>query len=426
MCPSFRWTGLERDAPRGRVRTLQLALDGRFGPGGADALASEPVAEAFDLCVGCKGCRVECPSGIDLARVKQSVVAARAVGRPLRLRERVFGGLSGRLARIAGWPGPVRRAAVAMIQTAFGWRQRFSSLARFVERHAGLAAGRRWPLPVAHSFLAGMPAADARGSTPASLDAPRVVLFVDTLNNGFSPQVLDAALRVLKAGGYRVQIAEPAVDDREVGRPLCCGRTWLAVGRVDAARAEAARTVKALLTWVDQGVPVVGLEPACLLALRDEVPAMGIDGADRVAAAALLFAEFVDREMLAGRLHLAFQPAPVTRVLLQGHCHERALVGLGATQRLLARLPGVVVDTVPGSCCGMAGLFGYEAEHHAASLAMAGQALLPALAAAESGSDVRVLADGFDCRHQIGDAGGRKAWHVAELIAEFLPAAPQP
>jgi Fe-S oxidoreductase len=253
----------------------------------------------------------------------------------------------------------------------------------------------------------------------ASADATRdgdVVLFVDTFTNYHEPENARAALAVLEAAGARVHFAR-AVDG---GRPLCCGRTYLSTGMVVQARVEARRMVAALLPFARRGVPIVGLEPSCLYSLKDEFVAL-LPGEEtaQVASQAMLFEEWIAREADGGRLRIPWRPVAAKKALLHGHCHQKAFGAMPALQNALGLVPGLEVETVESSCCGMAGSFGYEAAHHAISMKMAEAALLPKVREAAPGSIV--VADGTSCRHQIADGAGRDAVHVARVLSDALP-----
>jgi Fe-S oxidoreductase len=226
---------------------------------------------------------------------------------------------------------------------------------------------------------------------------------------------------VLQAAGYRVHIARPAEGDAEPSRPLCCGRTFLAAGLVDEARHEARRMLAALAPLAERSVPIVGLEPSCLLGLRDEYLVMGLgDRARAVADTSVTIAEFLAREHGAGRLQLPLRALPEGRVLLHGHCHEKAFAAFDAVKQVLGLVPGLDVQVIESSCCGMAGSFGYEASHYDVSMRMAELSLLPAVRAAPA--DALVVADGTSCRHQIADGtqGARDALHVARVLDRAL------
>jgi Fe-S oxidoreductase len=250
---------------------------------------------------------------------------------------------------------------------------------------------------------------------PGADNARAVVFFADTFNRYFEPENIEAALGVLTAAGYGVHLPKPADGS---SRPLCCGRTFLAVGLVEEARVEAERCVAALAPLLARGMPVVGLEPSCILGFRDELPALiKSDDARALASNALLFEEFLAREAAAGTLDLALKPV-AKRALLHGHCHQKSFGAMGATEAVLRLIPELAVETVESSCCGMAGAFGYGADTIDVSLKMAELSLLPAVRKAEP--DTLVLADGTSCRHQIKDGSGRDALHVARALAMSL------
>jgi Fe-S oxidoreductase len=253
------------------------------------------------------------------------------------------------------------------------------------------------------------------------------VLFADTFNNYFEPENAHAALHVLRAANYGVQIAHPAKNDPDPSRPLCCGRTYFASGLVDEARHEARRVLAALAPFAEKDIPIVGLEPSCLLGLRDEFLALGLgEPARKLAANALTFAEFLAREAKSGDLKLPLHALPDKRVLLHGHCHEKAFAAFDPVKTVLGLIPQLDVQVIESSCCGMAGSFGFDSAHYAVSMQMAELSLLPAVRAAP---DAIVVANGTSCRHQIGDglrdAGHRDAVHVARVLADALNVSPR-
>jgi len=258
---------------------------------------------------------------------------------------------------------------------------------------------------------------DSRGKTghDGAENGREVVLFADTFNRYFERENLDAALTVLTAAGFRVHIAKP-IDGQ--ARPLCCGRTFLSIGMVDEAKTEAERSLAALAPFIERGIPVVGLEPSCLLGFRDEIPALlKSDQANRLAGHALLFEEFLAREADGGRLDLRLNPiAP--RALLHGHCHQKAFDAFTPVERLLNLIPNLSVEPIESSCCGMAGSFGFAADTIDVSLAMGELSLFPAVRKAPG--DAIIVADGTSCRHQIRDGAGREALHAARVLAMSL------
>jgi len=382
MCPSYRVTRDEEHATRGRANTLRLALTGQLGPPeGMSALAGAEVADALSLCVACKACKRECPTGVDMARMKLEASAARASLHGVGARDRLVAALP-RLAPYAARLAPLSNL-----------RDRVPPLARLSERVLGLAAERRLPRWRRDWFR------DREADAPP---APRgdVWLLADTFNRWFEPENLRAAVRVLRAAGYRARLPR-------VARPLCCGRTRLAAGMLDAARAEQLRLLAALA----EPLPVVGLEPSCLLTLRDELPALlPGDAARALAGRAMLLGEF-----LAQAPTLPFAPESAPKVAhVHGHCHQKAFGAWDSSLDALCRVPRLDVRPIHASCCEMAGAFGYQAETQGVSRAMAEAGLLPAVRAAGAGD--LVVAEGTSCRHQIADLAGREAVHPVRVL----------
>ncbi len=395
MCPSYRVTRDERDVTRGRANTLRLAVTGQLGP---DALASDEMAETLKLCVSCKACKRECPTGVDMARMKLEVQAARMKQMGLSLHDRLIGYLP----RYA--PFAARHTYLANL------RNDSPVLKRLGQAFAGFSARRRLPQWREDIYV------DRSDWRYQSLDdkTPRrdVVLFADTFNRYFERENLDDALKVLVAGGYRVHAPLPVDGDE---RPLCCGRTFLSAGLIDEARHEMQRTLDALAPYVKRGMPVIGLEPSCLFTFRDELPAvLKGEAVEALAANTLLLEEFIAREHKAGTLDLPLGAVP-KKALLHGHCHQKAFAAMGAVESTLRLIPELSVETIESSCCGMAGSFGYAASTIDVSLKMGELSLLPAVRKAEA--DTLVVADGTSCRHQIHDGAERDALHVARVLA---------
>ncbi|MDQ0471395.1 FAD-binding and (Fe-S)-binding domain-containing protein [Labrys wisconsinensis] len=393
MCPSYRVTRNERDATRGRANTLRLAITGQLGP---NAFTSDEMAETMKLCVSCKGCKRECPTGVDMARMKIEVLAARVQKHGLPMCDRIVGYLP----RYAPWA------------STFAWlanlRDGVAGLAAVSEALFGLTAKRRLPRWRADSFA---PASTSFGD----MGGREVVLMADTFNRYYERETLEAAIRVLVAGGYRVHTPAPADGSK---RALCCGRTFLSVGLVEEARREARRLLQTFAPFAARGVPIIGLEPSCLFTLRDELPAMlpGQD-AERLAQQAMLFEEFLAREDAAGRLALPLEPIG-RKALLHGHCHQKAFGAMAAVEKVLRLVPELDVTTIDSGCCGMAGAFGYGRDTYAISMAMAELSLLPAVRKADA--DTIIIADGTSCRGQIQHGAGREAIHVARALSLAL------
>jgi Fe-S oxidoreductase len=401
MCPSYRVTRDERDVTRGRANALRLAISGQLG---SAALISDEMADTMKLCVSCKACRRECPTGVDMARMKIEVQAARAAKFELSLHEKLVGFLPHYAPFAVKW------------SRFFNLRDHNGILRKASQLIAGFSSSRSLPKWRKDTYR---DRSDWRYTTVEQNAAAReVVLFADTFNRYFERENLDDALSVLVAGGYRVYAPLPPHPN---DRPLCCGRTFLAVGLVDEARREMQRTMDALAPYVARGLPVIGLEPSCLFTFRDELPTLFKgETADGLAANAVLFEEFIAREHKQGQLNLQLGPLP-KKALLHGHCHQKAFNTMGAVENTLRLIPQLSVDTIESSCCGMAGSFGYNAATIDVSRKMGELSLLPAVRRASA--DTLIVADGTSCRHQIHDGSEREAAHVARVLAMSVAAA---
>jgi FAD/FMN-containing dehydrogenase/Fe-S oxidoreductase len=389
MCPSYRATRNEKDVTRGRANTLRLAISGQLGP---DALASDEMMETMKLCVSCKACRRECPTGVDMAKMKIEVLAARVKTHGLTLRNRLVGYL------------PYYAGAAATFAPLVNLRNRSKFLRWALEKIAGFSARRDLPEWRRDVFA-------PNGTVFGPEGGPEVVLFADTFNRAYERENLDDALSVLVAGGYRVHLPKPVTGTR----PLCCGRTFLSAGLVEKAREELDRLVAVFAPFAERGVPIIGLEPSCLLTLRDELLSLRNSAAAKaVSAQALLFEEFLTREAGQGRLQLPLKPiAP--KAMVHGHCHQKSFDAFTPVQKVLRLVPDLDVEVIESSCCGMAGAFGYGADTYDESIAMAELKLLPAVRKAPG--EAIIVADGTSCRHQIKDGTGRGALHVARVLA---------
>jgi FAD/FMN-containing dehydrogenase/Fe-S oxidoreductase len=429
MCPSFRVTREELHLTRGRANTLRLALSGQLeGAAGEDALASEAVHQALDLCVSCKGCKRDCPTGVDMAKMKIEALHHYVGKHGLTIKDKLIAYLPHYAAGASSfwWLMNLRDAlpGTAWLSekiTGFSsrrslprWQRRPFTQAPYIQSPSTRIPSTQSPptqTPPTQTPFVLSPSKDAAPNASATTE---VVLLADTFNNYFESDNLRDALKVLEAAGYRVHLSAKPGE-----RPLCCGRTFLAAGLTDAAKAEARRTLDALKPFVDRGVPVVGLEPSCLLTLRDEFLVYGFgEEAQKLAAGAFLFEEFLARESAAGHLKLALKALPEKRALLHGHCHQKAFDAVKPIHQVLRFIPGLSVELIESSCCGMAGAFGYEKEHFGVSMQMAELSLLPAVR--KAADDTLVVADGTSCRHQIKDGAGREALHVARVLARAL------
>jgi FAD/FMN-containing dehydrogenase/Fe-S oxidoreductase len=387
MCPSYQATLEEKDVTRGRANSLRLALSGQLGP---DALVSDQMKETLDLCVACKACRRECPVGVDVSRMKIEFLHHWHERHGISAKSR----LTAFLPRYA--PFASRLAPLVNL------RNSAKPLAAVFEKLTGMSAKRKLPAWRTDYYRA----------PPAKQAGREVVLFVDCFSRYFEPENARAARAVLEAAGYTV------AEDRS-SRPLCCGRTFLSAGLVPQAREELTRVVAALGRKAEQGTPLVGLEPSCLLTLRDELPAVVKDGPiGAIGKQAMLFEEFLAGESRRGTPSLPWRKNGPQEAYLHGHWHQRALGTMPDVVAALGLVPGLSVEVIESSCCGMAGSFGYEAEHYEISMRMAERSLLPAVRAAPQ--DALILADGTSCRHQIADGTGRRAEHVARVFASAL------
>jgi Fe-S oxidoreductase len=374
----------EEHSTRGRANALRNAIAGRVPQ---QEFTGKRLYEVMDLCLECKACKAECPSNVDMAKLKYEFLDHYHRANGLPLRNRVFGGIE-TLNRIGSKLAPVSN-----------WLAN-SSVNRWVmEVVAGI--DRRRPLPqfADETFEAWFRNHRAEGDGSKG----DVVLFHDTFNNYNTPHVAIAATRFLEKSGYRVLL----VDKK------CCGRPMISKGMLGQAKENALWNVDKLAPLAEKGTAIVGLEPSCLLTLRDEYPEfIRTDAAKKVAKNSFLLEEFVAREQKAGRLNLV-SSGNGKKVLLHGHCHQKALVGTAPTIAML-KAAGYEVSEVDSGCCGMAGSFGFEKEHYDLSTKIGNRRLAPAVKAAAE--DVEIVAPGISCRQQIDHLAGRKAKHPAELL----------
>src|SRR5437660_1977485 len=387
MCPSYMATRDEEHSTRGRANALRAVLSGRVP---AADFTGRRLYEVMDLCLECKACKAECPSNVDMAKLKYEFLSHYYAANGLPLRNRFFGRIEGvswwgsRLAPLSNW-------------IAASWPNRW-----LMEKLAGI--DRRRPLPAfaRETFTDWFD----RRRPPAAAPRGSVVLFHDTFVTYNTPEIGRAAVELLEAGGYRVELV-----DRK-----CCGRPLISKGMLEEAREHARFNIERLAPWVARGVAIVGLEPSCLLTLRDEwVELVRTEEARQVARSSFLLEEFLLRERARG-LTLPFK-AGKRPALLHGHCHQKALVGTAPTVAAL-KWAGYEVSEVDSGCCGMAGSFGFEKEHYDISVALGGRRLAPAVTSAPAGTEV--VAPGMSCRQQIEHLAGRRAKHPAEALRDSL------
>ena len=396
MCPSYRVTRDEKHLTRGRANTLRLALSNQLGQ---DALLSDEVKEVFDLCVSCKGCKRECPTGVDMAKMKIEYLSHYKKKHGWTLRDQLIATLPRYAHTIAAIPG---------LAFLLNLRNHWAPLAYLGEKLTGISARRSLPTwrrdTVWRSNL---------GCTEETLfaSAKPVVLWADTFNGCFETENIQAAVKVLEASGYSVHIP------RKTDGHYCCGRTYLASGMVDRAHESASELIAAFTRFTDKNIPIIGLEPSCILTLRDEFLVMNFgDTAKKLSNGSQTFEEFLVSEAKAGRFNPNLKSCE-KQILLHGHCHQKSFDAVKPIITLLKMIPNAQPQLIETSCCGMAGSFGYESEHHEVSLQMAELQLLPAIRQAP---DAIVLADGSSCRHQIKDGTEREALHVARILEMHL------
>ncbi|GAA0567116.1 FAD-binding and (Fe-S)-binding domain-containing protein [Actinomadura welshii] len=394
MCPSYLATREEKDSTRGRARVLQEVVSGKLGP---DGWKSAALHDVLDLCLSCKGCASDCPTGIDMASYK-----AEALHR--RYRRRIRPRAHYALGWLPRWTRLLARVPALIKYANAGMRA--APLRPAVAWSAGIDRRRTLPAFAPVTFRRWFASRRGEGRSGEGRNG-EVVLFVDTFTDAFSPDVGKAAVRVLEHAGYRVGVTE---------RPVCCGITWISTGQLAGARAQARRTVRALLPHVRRGAKVVGLEPSCTGVLRSDAEEL-LSGADAAAAREVAAATRTLAELLAETP--GWTPPDLSGVtgIAQPHCHHHAVMGWTKDAALL-RDAGAEVGRL-GGCCGLAGNFGVEKGHHDVSVAVAEHRLLPAVR--RTGDGEVVLADGFSCRTQLRELADRDGEHLAQLLARHLP-----
>ena len=386
MCPSWQATRDEKDSTRGRSRVLQEALDGELVGG----LGHPAVADALDLCLACKGCASDCPTGVDMATYKSEALHQRYDGEGATERRPRSHRILGRL--------PFWASVAAPVAPLLNRSLKVDALARVAKRTAGVDVRRSLP-----EFARRTLRKQATTGRLGEGEAPDVWIWADSFTDHFLPRSGAAAIEVLEASGLRVRVI---ADD------ACCGLTWITTGQLDKAQKIAARTAATLAPYVESGVPVLGLEPSCTATLRSDLRELTADPrAEVVAEGVLTFAELMTR------LALPLPDLSGVQVVAQPHCHQHAVLGWAADQALLEKA-GATVVRVPG-CCGLAGNFGMEQGHYEVSVAVAETHLLPTVRAHP---DAVVLADGMSCQVQLADLADVRAQHLAELLASRLTA----
>jgi Fe-S oxidoreductase len=382
MCPSYMVTFDEQHSTRGRSRILYEMLEGDVI---TDGFRSDEVHEALDLCLSCKGCKGDCPVSVDMATYKAEFLSG-YYKRRLRPPQAYTMGLIMLHARLAALMPSVANAVTST-----------PGLRHVVQRFGGISAKRQMPPFAAQSFKSWF---DER--TPGNPDGPPVVLFPDTFNNYLHPEPMKATVEVLEGAGFRVIVPM---------EHLCCGRPLYDYGMLDTARAFWKRMLAVLRPYIRDGVHVVGVEPSCVASFRDELPNLvpHDEDAKRLSLQTLTLSEFLLQHAPDG-----WDPPKLNRrAIVHGHCHHEAIMGFDAEQRMLERM-GLQVEVLDSGCCGMAGSFGFEADHYDISVAIGERRLLPA--AREAPKDALLVADGFSCKTQVEELTDRRALHTAQVM----------
>lgn len=387
MCPSYMATRDEQHSTRGRANALRLAMTGQLGPEG---LTHDSVLEVLDLCLSCKACKSECPSNVDMAKLKSEFLQRYHDRHGFSLQEKLIASSAETARKIAGWKAGIVNA----VQGTWVFRKALEAVAGFDSR-------RRLPAYASETLSTWFASRPKKSETPMG----KVALFADTYANCHEPRVGKAAVELLESCGYEVILAE-------VG---CCQRPKISHGMLRDARFEGERTLRRLDHILREGVKVVVLEPSCASALTDDLPDLIDDAAlgARIQENVMMIDVFLQREIEEGRLDCGFT-SPTGKVLIHGHCHQKALFGTDAMKKILARVPGLAVSEIPSGCCGMAGSFGYEKGHYDLSKTIGEDRLMPAIRAKDP--EAAVVACGFSCRCQIADFGQAEAVHWVEVV----------
>ena len=387
MCPSFRVTRDEKDSTRGRANTLRLALSGQLGE---EALTSKHMSDTMSLCVSCKACKRECPTGVDMSKMKIELTNLKTQKYGLNLHDKLIAYL------------PDYAKIASKIPSLFNLRDKIPGVAKLSEIFLDFTSKR--PLPKWRKDF--FKDDELPNSIILNSNKLPVIMFVDTFSRYFEPENIRSAIKVLKAAGYYPFLPSPKVSKK----PLCCGRTYLSNGLIDKAKAEGELILKTFLPYLKDGIPVVGLEPSCILSFRDELPALINDPNINL----LKNNSFTFEELLSKQCDKLNFKKMNKKVLLHGHCHQKAFDAVKPIESVLGMIEGLKVETIDTSCCGMAGSFGYNKNTYDISLKMAKERLFPAIM--KTKEDITVIADGTSCRCQIKDGINRESVHVARFL----------
>ena len=391
MCPSFRATRDEEHSTRGRANVLRLALSSQLGPKG---VLSDGMEKSLQLCVGCKACKRECPTGVDMTRMKTEILHKRVENRGISKRD----WLVGYLPRYGPWVSKVPWVA-NLANTKLG-----SKLRRYF---VGFTDEQNLPQWSRIPF-------DTYKNASGGQEGPEVVVFADCFNRYFEPHNIQATVDVLTAGGCHVHFANSMDGNR---RPLCCGKTFLSVGLIEEAKKEAKRFAQAISYWVDRGVPIVGLEPSCIYTVRDDFKDL-IDDDDKNFNQVSLVEEYIVEAQKSGKISLNLRSGAGRKALIHGHCHQKAANSVQSSHEVLKLIPGIDVKEIQSTCCGMAGAFGYQAETYTVSRQIGELDFLPAIRKAPE--EAVIVATGTSCRHQAASGALKTTHHPITVLRDFI------
>ena len=391
MCPSFRVTKDEKDSTRGRANSLRLALSGQLGK---DALSSDKMNDTMKLCVSCKACKRECPTGVDMSKMKIEISSLRAKKFGLDIKSKLVAFL------------PYYASIASKFSFIFNLRDRLPGLAKLSEIFLGITSKRPLPKWRQDYFR--------DNELPSNLNGNKksipVILFVDTFNRYYEPENVRSAIKVLRKAGYF-----PFIPTLENSRKiLCCGRTYLTNGLINHAKNEVLRILETYKPYLKNGISVVGLEPSCILSFRDEIPSLiKNEETDYLKNNSYTFEELLSKHSE----ELKFKNL-TKKVLLHGHCHQKAFDVVKPIENILKKIKGAEVETIETSCCGMAGSFGYDKDTYDISMKMANEKLFPAIN--KNKGETTIIADGTSCRCQIKDGLNREAVHLAKFLDQNI------
>ena len=387
MCPSFRATRDEKDSTRGRANTLRLAISGQLGK---QAMYGKEMSDTMQLCVSCKACKRECPTGVDMAKMKIEYSHLKYQQKGLNIKDKLVSYL------------PKYAPIASKFSIFFNLRDQIPGLAKISEVLFGFTAKRKLP-KWRQDFFKDIELPNSVDENDTKIP---VILFVDTFNRYYEPENVRSAINVLRAAGYYPFIPV----SQNSNNPLCCGRTYLSNGLVDQARFEIEKILTTFEPYLKKGISVVGLEPSCILSFRDELPSLiQSQSSDLLKENSFTFEELLVKDIK----NVKFKSLN-EKILIHGHCHQKAFDVVKPIEQILNKVPELTFETINTSCCGMAGAFGYDKDTYDISMKMANDKLFPAIKKYKA--NVKVIADGTSCRCQIKDGLNIQAIHLAKFL----------